>query len=347
MREKRKNHRVNGYLKVYLVLSTVCTYMLEPIIDELKKLEPKKVAVQLPEGLKSKWADVEKELKRYDVIFLGESCFGSCDLRDHEAKEAGADVLIHVGHSHMHLETEIPTFFVEFHSDLDVSKVVEKVASTMPELRVGLATTIQHVHKLEDAEKILRDYGKEVFTGKPEGRALHTGQVLGCDVSAAISVKDRVECYVFIGTGNFHPIAIALDTDKKVYIADPEKNEVRTANELADRFLRQRFAKIEKAKKAKSFGILMSLKKGQKREKLAGILKESIEGAGKKAAIIAMNDFSPDKLMGFRMDAYVSTACTRIAIDDAVLYKKPMLNPLELDIALGKRGWEEYELDRF
>ncbi|MFH1424120.1 MAG: diphthamide biosynthesis enzyme Dph2 [archaeon] len=321
--------------------------MLEEIIEDIKRLAPKKIAVQLPEGLKSKWLEVEAELSDYEVVFLGESCFGACDLRDHEAKEVGADILIHIGHSHMSVETELKTFFVEYHSDLDISKVVKQAANDMVEENIGLVTTVQHIHKLGEAQKLLEEYSKKVFIGKPEGRALHTGQLLGCDASAAAEVKDKVDCYLYIGTGDFHPIAVALDTGKKVYIADPEKDEVRTANEQADKFLKRRFAKIEKAKKAKTFGILLSLKKGQKREKLANVLKESVERAGRKAVLIALNDFSPDKLLGFRVDAYVNTACTRIAIDDADIYEKPMLNPMEMDIALGKRKWEDYELDRF
>jgi len=323
--------------------------MLEKIIPELKKLSPKKVAVQLPEGLKSKWEEIEKEIKSIDAeaIFLGDSCFGACDLRDHEAKEAGADVLVHVGHSHMGIETELPSLFVEFYSDLDISKVVKEAANQIPDLKIGLVTTIQHIHKLEEAKKILEGFKKEVAIGKPLGRALHTGQLLGCDISSALAIKDKVDAYLYIGTGNFHPVAVALGTEKNVYIADPEMNRIRSANELADKFLRQRFAKIEKAKEAKSFGILVSLKKGQKREKLAHILKKRIEGEGKKAVIVAMNDFSPEKLMGFKLDAYVSTACTRIAIDDAAVYEVPVLNPFELEIALRKKEWAEYELDRF
>jgi len=34
-----------------------------------------------------------------------------------------------------------------------------------------------------------------------------------------------------------------------------------------------------------------------------------------------------------------------VAIDDANMYKKPLLTPIELEIVLGKRKWEEYKID--
>ncbi|MCK5310177.1 MAG: diphthamide synthesis protein, partial [Thermoplasmata archaeon] len=45
------------------------------------------------------------------------------------------------------------------------------------------------------------------------------------------------------------------------------------------------------------------------------------------------------------LDAWISTACPRLAIDDYSTYEKPILTPIELEILLGKRAWEEYAFD--
>jgi 2-(3-amino-3-carboxypropyl)histidine synthase len=45
------------------------------------------------------------------------------------------------------------------------------------------------------------------------------------------------------------------------------------------------------------------------------------------------------------LDAFVMTACPRIAIDDSIRYKKPLLTPQELEIVLELRDWEDYEMD--
>ena len=59
-----------------------------------------------------------------------------------------------------------------------------------------------------------------------------------------------------------------------------------------------------------------------------------------------MDDISPELLLPFMdLDAFVVTACPRIAIDDSIWYKKPLLTPQELLIVLDEKTWEDYEID--
>jgi 2-(3-amino-3-carboxypropyl)histidine synthase len=88
------------------------------------------------------------------------------------------------------------------------------------------------------------------------------------------------------------------------------------------------------------------VKRGQQRITLAHELKQMLDSAGKKSILITMDGFSPVALQGFGdLDCYVSTACPRIAIDDYLQYKKPIITPVELEIALGRREWETYVFD--
>ncbi len=48
----------------------------------------------------------------------------------------------------------------------------------------------------------------------------------------------------------------------------------------------------------------------------------------------------PDLIDFYPVDAFVNTACPRIAIDDAVRYRKPLITPFELEVALGEKQWE-------
>ena len=45
------------------------------------------------------------------------------------------------------------------------------------------------------------------------------------------------------------------------------------------------------------------------------------------------------------VDAYVNTACPRIAMDDSVRYDRPMLTIPEAEIVLGLRTWDDYVFD--
>ncbi|MCK5659932.1 MAG: diphthamide synthesis protein, partial [Methanosarcinales archaeon] len=42
---------------------------------------------------------------------------------------------------------------------------------------------------------------------------------------------------------------------------------------------------------------------------------------------------------------FVSTACPRVAVDDNLRYAKPMLTPIEFEILVGKRQWDEFVFD--
>ena len=80
--------------------------------------------------------------------------------------------------------------------------------------------------------------------------------------------------------------------------------------------------------------------------KLAKESKKSLEDNKMEAYIIMADNINPDILLPYmELDAFVVSACPRIAIDDSQMYKKPLLTPQELEIVLNKRQWENYQLD--
>ena len=152
--------------------------------------------------------------------------------------------------------------------------------------------------------------------------------------------------YLFVGSGNFHPLGIYLFTKSPVLALDPYNSEIRDISAFADRILRIRFARITKAKEAKKWGILVSSKEGQYRMKLAKEIKKILEDNNMEAYIIMADNINPEILLPYmELDAFVVSACPRIAIDDSQMYKKPLLTPQELEIVLNKRQWEKYQLD--
>ncbi|MFO1533948.1 MAG: diphthamide synthesis protein, partial [Thermoplasmatota archaeon] len=61
------------------------------------------------------------------------------------------------------------------------------------------------------------------------------------------------------------PLALALETEKRITAANPYDGSVRTLTEAKGRILKQRWAAIGNAKQAKTFGIVVSTKAGQMR----------------------------------------------------------------------------------
>lgn len=313
------------------------------IISVIKVSEARTVGFQFPEGLKRKGAELARKVEKAtgaEVIISGDPCFGACDL-DRTLLEY-VDILFHFGHAALgDKKISDKIYFIEARSTVDVRSVVEKAVLELKGQRIGLITTVQHVHKLPDACAVLKAEGRICVIGKGDLRIAYPGQVLGCNFSTARS--EKCDEYLYIGSGDFHPLGVALSTKKRVLAADPISGEVREVD--PSRILRQRSAVIAKSLDAKVFGIIVSSKNGQIRLELASVLKKCAEKHGKEAYLILIDLVTPDQLLQFKVDAFVNTACPRLAVDEVGRFPSPMLTPQEFEIVLGERDWEKLVLD--
>lgn len=313
---------------------------LESIINMIIQEKATKVGLQLPEGFKRQAIEIAgyiEENTDAETLISGNPCYGACDLDIQLIKDT--DLVFHFGHSR--LEPFENVVYIEAPSHLDISYVVFQAADKLKGKRIGLLTTVQHVHKLEEVRKILEENGFETIIGKGDGRIVHPGQVLGCNFSAAYDIT--CEEYLYIGGGKFHPLGIALSTGKPVLCANPFTSSIEYID--LKKIMKQRYAAIAKTMEGKKFCILVSTKPGQERMQLARDIRDIARKNGKEAYIVTMDLITPDQLLQFQADAYVNTACPRIAIDEAGRFPAPMLTPPEFEIVLGMRGWEELVFD--
>ncbi|MCK4444436.1 MAG: diphthamide biosynthesis enzyme Dph2 [Thermoplasmata archaeon] len=320
----------------------ITDWEIQGVLDEIERRKAKTIVIQLPEGLKKEAVRVAGELEKkgnVHVVVSADPCYGACDLISFRG-----DLLVHFGHAPMPYLPDDDVLFVELSSDLDVMPLLEKA---LPDLKKSVAITaaIQYIPLLPSIKRFLEQMGLEVHVGEGDSRIAYPGQVLGCNFSAPKAVAEDVEQVVHIGEGNFHPLGIAMATGKDVIVIDPEMNEIRDITEFRDRILRQRHAVITDLETVSSFGILVSSKIGQNRHGLALKMKDLLESKGKKAVIFNLDNLNPDYLIGLDVEAFISVACPRIAIDDFALHKKPIITPVEAEIVLGKRKWEEYAFD--
>lgn len=211
---------------------------------------------------------------------------------------------------------------------------------------VGVLATIQYLGLIPRMVSLLESSGRKAFVGSGDSRICYPGQVLGCNCSSAESIMGDVEAFLFLGEGDFHPLAAAFGVQKTVFVLNPVTGEVRDMAETRDRILRRRFAAIQAGKNADSFLVIVCTKIGQKRMIEAEEAVKKIKAHGKKAFKAVMEEVTPTSLMAYRVDAYVNTACPRIAMDDSARYDRPMLTLSELDIVLGEKSWNEYEFDQ-
>jgi len=316
---------------------------LDRALELIKKSGAKIVGVQVPEGLKRMAPAIANEIEEMTdaaVIVSGDPCYGACDV-DLDLCRA-ADLVIHVGHSEM-LEGDPLTdkvVYVEARMRADVRKAVERAADLLSARRVGVVTTVQHVHRLDDVVEGLKERGIEAVVRSGGNRTRYPGQVLGCNYEAARN--SDVDEYLFVGTGQFHPLGVALATGKRVVAADPVTGDVSVIDIMP--MLKRRYGAIARAGDAERIAVLVSKKPGQKRMDLARKMAALGREHGKKMVLVHLDRVEPEVLVNLGVDAAVSTACPRIALDDQAMYSVPVLTPPEFEILLGVRKGD-YLLD--
>ncbi len=315
----------------------------ERIKNEIAKLGAKRVLLQMPQGLKPEGPRIAKIIEKTGAlpIISADPCYGACDLATCEAESLGIDLIVHFGHAKLVEHEQLPTVYVEARATVKVAEAVEEAVPLLNKYsKIGLATTVQHLQTLDEARKLLVRVGKTVMVGDA-GRVNYAGQVIGCDYSNVQSVAKGVDAFLFIGGGRFHALGIALSTSKPTIIADPYENRAYSISEEAQKVLKQRYAYIEEAEHAKTFGVLLGLKIGQKRLEDALKIKETAEKTGKVAFLFAVREISPEALMEFpSVDAYVNTACPRIALEAPSKFLKPVLTINEFMVVAGETSWE-------
>jgi 2-(3-amino-3-carboxypropyl)histidine synthase len=311
---------------------------------EIERLKPKIVLLQLPEGLKAEaphLASIVEEAGALPIIST-DPCYGACDLAVSEAKILGADLIVHYGHTPITRQPDVPTVYIEAKAKISIKEIVKKA---LPHLeaysKIGLATTVQHIHQLEEAKGLLTKAGKTVFVGNAI-QVQHPGQIIGCDFRNPRVVLEEVDAYLFVGGGRFHALGVALATGKPTIIADPYEKRAYPVHDEVTKIIKQRWASISEACEAESFGVLISLKSGQMKLGDAIKIKEKLEQKGLKATLLALREVTPRALMQFAsLDAFINTTCPRLSIDDASNFCKPLLSLTEALVLLGDLKWEE------
>ena len=359
-------------------------FQLTELMERIQANDNRLIALQVPEGLKMQALEMMDSIETETsakVILAADPCYGACDLVHDKMQMMGVELVAHMGHSQMNIDSGMPTQFIDVTYDGDPElkpvlayleahramarermhnqpapealseedaqdRFMDAVGRLAPltGTKLGLVGSIQHLHLLPDFHDRLEEAGFEVEIPIGGARLSFPGQVLGCNYSGD---DDSIGHYLFLGSGDFHPIGLVLHTGKPLAMLDPYTGDAEEMSlERIERMLRQRFGLIMASGEAQRFGILIGEKPGQMRRSLALRMKRLLEKHGKKGYLLALEHVGPDLIDFYPVDAFVNTACPRIAIDDAVRYQKPLITPFELEVALGEKKWETgYQFD--
>lgn len=337
--------------------STPYDFELERVLKRVKARNASKILVQLPNGLKKYYPEIrwflESRIKGLKVYLSASPCYGGCDVSECEAKRLNVDLILHYGHTRYYREG-FPTLYIPAKSTLEVGReTCEELLDILKSREVksvGLEATVQHVHQIFKVKSFLERRGVRVHVGKPEKKLQVTfkGQVIGCNYSTALKVNELVEAHLIICGGLFHPLGLGLTTRKPVIKVDPYRREVIDVTREVEKTLRVRYGKIMESLNVKRAGLILGVKPGQYRPRLARKLYKLASEKKVNIETVCMGEVNVEKLRNLSLDVetWIVTSCPRLPIDDLSSFEVPVLTPGEAYMVF--RGEiEEYKFPYF
>jgi len=296
------------------------------------------------------------------VSVLGDVTYGACCIDDLGAKALGADLLVHYGHSCLVplTTTALPCLYIFVEIRVDVQHLVECFCQTCEVgTRVHVMGTVQFRPAVATAAKLLNE--RERPSTIPQAKPLSPGEVLGCtapsDLHKALLPKHSSpdtpvieHVMLFIADGRFHlEAAMIANPTLRALRYDPYGKTLTLETYETGKMKAIRKNAIHRTMDpgVKTIGIILGTLGRQGNPAILGHIRSLLKRHGKKCFVLLLSEIFPVKLEKFpNVDAWVQIACPRLSVDWGHFFRKPVLSPYELNVALGEEGWREvYPMD--
>jgi diphthamide biosynthesis enzyme Dph1/Dph2-like protein len=193
----------------------------------------------------------------------------------------------------------------------DLIVLPEEFIKKLPKELV-LFTTVQFLNSKDSITKQLNDAGIKTFFVKPR-HTKYEGQILGCSTN---KFDSKTKNYLYVGDGLFHPKALILRNDVKVYTFDPKTGEDgwldKSSIETIKKKVKTNFLRFLTAT---NVGVLITLKPGQNKEYMTKKLEEQYPD--KNFYYLVDHTINFQSLVDFPfIDMFLNTMCERIGSDD-------------------------------
>lgn len=216
------------------------------------------------------------------------------------------------------------TLFIPCRSTTKV-EIDDAVLRKLPE-RIAVVSTVQHLHEIDAVRQRLRELGKSVLDLEGS-HSTHKNQVLGCTTFPEKQLKD-IDAILYIGTGEFHPKALALRTGKAIHIYNPHsKTHSMLDDKEVEKLRKKERAALAAFLSATRIGILFTTKPGQSQVQFSLDRVRELERKypDKEFYCFLDNVFEPAKLENFPfIECFLNTACPNIPFDEG--FPRPVLN---------------------
>lgn len=219
--------------------------------------------------------------------------------------------------------------FVEARNEEKIT-LPETLLKKLPR-EITLFTTIQFTSNLNALQAQLENAGITTHITRAR-RTSRKGQILGCSTTTNLETDA-----LYVGDGEFHPKALLIRNDRRVFAYDPKNDKQRIyTREDVKPILKRLKGLYAKFVSSENIGILVSTKYGQNKQRFIERLKQRFPE--KRWYVFADNTFDFSSLQDFPfIDLFVNTACERIGLDDMTSQEIPVLNAEDLiDLADGQ-----------
>jgi len=336
----------------------------------------KRVALQLPDELLSQSWRIVSRLKQAiqttdievepQIFVLGDTSYGSCCIDEVAAFHNGADFLVHYGHTCLSENKSIPVQYVFGKYPMEIEACAASILQELNlEQKNGKVTLFCDPRYHHAMEKLCNILGAEIASCScsqfPNTFRIPVTDKLDEEETGSVSppsetirvlgqslLKEEGQTLIYVGAETSQIAQMVLEfSGETIFVVDPENCICQRPDRKSRGVMSKRFFKIEQAKDARVFGILVGTMGVQGYSNMLNHLRNIIATAGRKSYTFMMGKINANKLANFPIiDAYILVACPENTLIDSKEFYSPVVTPLEVEIALGVREWSpKYSTD--
>ncbi|KRZ21054.1 Diphthamide biosynthesis protein 2 [Trichinella pseudospiralis] len=297
-------------------------YDMKKLIEYLHSTSVKKIAVQFAEEFISDYESISSYLENafhLRVVIIGETPYNDCCVNETFALKVGAECLAYFGDS-CHSEdarTTIPIFVLPRQQPLiefPVEAIMEWLSTSEESKYIILDSYFSH--KKDHVQNVLQ-YKCAVLTFHKE---------LSLPADSLVLWYEKMD-FRFDHVAMKHPTA-------KFYIYDSNLLKIVQLNMATQKTLRKRLYGIEKAREAKTIGILFGSLSLPNRLELADRMKQLCKQTNKRCYMFNVGQLTVAKLANFpNVQVFIYITCPYSTVLDCADFYRPIVTVFEFEIA--------------
>jgi diphthamide biosynthesis protein 2 len=280
------------------------------------------------------------------LFILADTSYGACCVDEIAAEHVDADVVIHYGRSCLSPTARLPVIYVFTARPLDVDKIVDTFQKTYLDKDseiIVMADVPFSVHQKTVVDKLQTLGYTNVFNTEivHNPSSVLPNRTLPPNISQ--ENHEILKHYSIFHIG-LPPTALLLTLASRVaaiHIHDPSQpfSLALTPNKASSFTLRRRYALVTSLATVSVFGVLVNTLSVANYQHVVSHVTKQIAQAGKKSYTFVVGKVNAAKIANFaEIGGWVVIGCWESSLVESDEFYRPLITPLELEIALKGDG---------